>query len=263
MKRLQLFEWEDQPWVPNVVRDYITDHLHHVMTRGKLFEPVLPLLTELLQNTGTRRIVDLCSGAGGPFPELAESLQAASAEPVEIVLTDRFPNRAAIERLKQVTGNRVTYRREPTDAFDVPAELSGVRTMFTALHHFGPDQVRRLLSDAVAKRQPFLACEAIERDLHTIVKVGLFNLLSGLLVTHRVGPVTLARAFCTWLLPVGPLAYTWDGIVSCLRVYTCDELRELSAGLDDASYRWEVGQVAGRNDFGPFRVTYLRGQPTG
>ncbi|MBL8829031.1 MAG: hypothetical protein JNM18_18765, partial [Planctomycetaceae bacterium] len=240
MKRRHLFEWEDQPWLPAVIRDYITDHLHHVMTRGKLFEPIVPVLADLLKTTNSRRIVDLCSGGGGPFPELAELLQQATGNSTEIVLTDRFPNLAAVERIARDGHGVATYRPEPIDAFDVPRELSGVRTVFTALHHFRPEQVRGLLADAVAKQQPFAAFEAIDRDLHSIVKIGLFNLVSGVLVTHRVGPVTLARALCTWVLPVAPLAYAWDGIVSCLRVYTADELRAMSAGLGQGNYTWEV-----------------------
>ena len=27
MARLQLFEWEDQPWLPSALRDFVTDHL--------------------------------------------------------------------------------------------------------------------------------------------------------------------------------------------------------------------------------------------
>ena len=29
MKRRHLFEWEDQPWLPTVSRDFITDHLRY------------------------------------------------------------------------------------------------------------------------------------------------------------------------------------------------------------------------------------------
>jgi len=29
MRRFHLFEWEDQPWLPAVFRDFITDHLRY------------------------------------------------------------------------------------------------------------------------------------------------------------------------------------------------------------------------------------------
>jgi hypothetical protein len=29
MERLHLFEWEDQPWLPSALRDFVTDHLRY------------------------------------------------------------------------------------------------------------------------------------------------------------------------------------------------------------------------------------------
>ncbi len=65
LPRLQLFELEDQPWLPRVVRDLATDYLHFVETRLALHMPAVPLLTGLMRATGNTRVVDLCSGGGG------------------------------------------------------------------------------------------------------------------------------------------------------------------------------------------------------
>jgi hypothetical protein len=40
----------------------------------------------------------------------------------------------ASRALEAESGGRLVGRLQPTDATDVPAELQGVRTMFTALH---------------------------------------------------------------------------------------------------------------------------------
>ena len=51
----------------------------------------------------------------------------------------------------------------------------------------------------------------------------------------------------------------WDGVVSQLRAYTPQELRELAAVVEPQGYDWQVGQVHVRRM--PGRVTYLTGAP--
>jgi hypothetical protein len=41
-------------------------------------------------------------------------------------------------------GERFTYHAEPVDATEVPAEMTGLRTMFQAFHHLRPEQARTL-----------------------------------------------------------------------------------------------------------------------
>jgi len=70
MARVHLWEWEDLPWVPDFIRRFITDHLRFLAQVMGLFQPLMPQLVEALRASGARRIVDLCSGAGGPVPGL-------------------------------------------------------------------------------------------------------------------------------------------------------------------------------------------------
>ena len=66
MGRLQLIEIHEQPWCTASVRDGVTDFLQFATSRRDLFSHVAPLLARALRAAGTRRIVDLCAGAGGP-----------------------------------------------------------------------------------------------------------------------------------------------------------------------------------------------------
>jgi len=260
VNRLHLFEWNDQRWLPGVFRDFITDHLHYSIDRGQIFTPVVPLLHKTLAATGHTHIVDLCSGGGGPYPGLARRLATDFGLPVRVTLTDLFPNRDAVARATRESDGQLTYRPEPISAFDVPADLTGLRTLFTSLHHFRPADVRRLLSDAVAKRQPIAAFESLERNVPTMFKIGTFTFLSGILATHRVGPLTPARAVFTYLLPLAPFFYSFDGLVSCLRTYTPADLQKITADLG-ANYHWQIGQLDARHQFGPYKITYLIGVP--
>jgi hypothetical protein len=49
----------------------------------------------------------------------------------------------------------------------------------------------------------------------------------------------------------------FDTVVSCLRIYSVTELRDLTTGLD--RYRWDIGTVRGKTV--PIWVTYLIGGP--
>jgi hypothetical protein len=63
----------------------------------------------------------------------------------------------------------------------------------------------------------------------------------------------------TYVLPVVPLCTLWDGVVSCLRVYSPRELESLISGLQRNDYRWEVGRLAAPKM--PSELTYLIGVP--
>jgi hypothetical protein len=62
------------------------------------------------------------------------------------------------------------------------------------------------------------------------------------------------------LISIVPFVLFFDGIVSCLRTYSMEELTELTGGLSSSGYRWEVGTEKGR--FVNFPVTYLIGYPS-
>jgi hypothetical protein len=58
---------------------------------------------------------------------------------------------------------------------------------------------------------------------------------------------------------VTPFVLFFDGLVSCLRAYSPAELREMTRGLANREYRWEIGEKSG--GLLPLRITYLVGCP--
>ena len=61
-----------------------------------------------------------------------------------------------------------------------------------------------------------------------------------LVLTLRIRPVSLDRLFWTLCVPVVPLVYLWDGMVSHLRTYSVAELSALHGAFDN-EYTWECG----------------------
>lgn len=258
MRRLHLLEIADQSWCPSAVRDGCVEYLQFMGDVGKVYAPVVPHLAEALRQSGGTLVVDLGAGAGGPWRSLLPALATVGQSP-RVRLTDRHPNRAAFDRIARDTAGAVTGDPRPVDAAAVPEDLHGLRTIFSALHHFRPDEVRAVLRDAVARGECIAAFEATRRDARAILLMGLTPLFV-LLATPFVRPFRWSRLFWTYVLPAIPLVTIFDGVVSCLRVYTTDELRALTRDLggDDAGdYTWEAGETGS----GPIPLTFLVGAP--
>jgi hypothetical protein len=257
MPRLHLLEIEDQPWCPAVIRDAATDFLQFAIHTGNNYEPVAPVLGRLLETAGTARIVDLCSGGGGPWPRLIAD-PALEREDLDVHLTDKYPNVEGLRRIVEGRANgRLRVHPEPVDAMAMPGSLTGLRTMFTAFHHFEPAAARAILHDAVETRQPIAIFESSERSPRGVLLM-LLSPLFVLLSTPFIRPFRWSRLLWTYLIPVIPLVVLFDGIVSSLRTYSPEELRELAEGIGAKDYRWEAGTLQAR---GPIPVTYLIGTP--
>jgi hypothetical protein len=256
--RVHLFELEDQPWFPNIIRDLATDYLQFMETKMKLHRPVVRLLANALRDTRTTTVVDLCAGGGGPVVSLQEEI-SASGVPVHFILTDRFPNLAAFERLER-EHRGIEGHRQPVDATSVPPDLKGFRTIFNAFHHFKPDDARGVLRSAVDARQPIGIFEIPERTIPIVIATALVTPILVLVVTPFIRPFRWSRLLFTYPIPLVPLTCLWDGFVSQLRAYTPDELKSLATSLGDVGYRWDAGKVKLQGL--PTLLTYLIGQPT-
>jgi hypothetical protein len=96
----------------------------------------------------------------------------------------------------------------------------------------------------------------VSRSALAFFSVGI-GLLAVFIATPFVKPFRFSRLLFTYLLPLMPLCILWDGIVSCLRVYSPDELRTLVAQLGNTDYDWDIGTTR----VGPGVATYLIGTP--
>jgi hypothetical protein len=253
--RFHLFELEDFPWFPNIIRDLATDYLQFMEARMALHRLVVPVLAEALRATGATTVVDLCAGGGGPVVPLQQELEGAGV-PVRFILTDRYPNVSAFERLEREHPGIEGYQT-PVDATAVPGDLIGFRTVFNAFHHFKPADARAVLHSAVSARQPIGVFEIPERTIPIVIATMILVPILVLLTTPFIRPFRWERLLFTYLIPLVPLTCFWDGFVSQLRAYTPDELRELADSLGDVGYRWNAGKVNGS----PPHLTYLVGLP--
>jgi hypothetical protein len=259
MPRIHLFEWEDQSWFPAVFRNFITDHLEFHVSRA--YVPAMNKLAEKLSTSGYSKIVDLCSGGGGPMPKLLPVLAQLRGESIRVTLTDLYPNIDAFRDIEEKSMGAISFKSEPISAMDCPEDLEGFRTIFTALHHFRPDGAKNILEDAMRKNVPVAAFEASERTLLSLSTVPLSMFVGSFLLTPFVGKPSIGRLFFTYVIPLAPIFFTWDAIVSCFRTYSPEELEVLTSDLVAEGYKWEIGQIPARMYGTPFKITYVIGMP--
>ncbi len=252
MKRLHLFEFEDQRWFPKTLRSFATDWLRVVQSRMRLHEPVVEVLRELLATTGDHRIVDLCSGSGGPLVDIFREFEARG-KTIEVLLTDRYPH-PTLESLPI----GMSLHAESVDAREVPSDLVGCRTIFNGFHHFNRDEALGILRDTVAARQPIGVFEITERRLLGVAIAAVIPLLVWIM-TPFIRPFRWSRLAFTYLVPIVPLLCLWDGVISHLRAYHPDDLHGLAEDVADDGYAWKSGRL----DVGhlPVRISYLTGTP--
>jgi hypothetical protein len=238
MRRRHLVELEDLSWWPRAFRDAETDYLVTALRAAKTYSVMLPRLAAALEKCAAKQIIDLCSGGGGPWPDLLPALRTAGAD-VSVCLTDKYPNLPALANIaNKVPG--VRFEAESVSALDVPRRLSGFRTVFTAFHHFRPADARAILASAVRDRQGIAIFEATSR---TPLALGMMLgvPLAVWILTPFIRPFRWSRLFWTYVLPGVPLAMLFDGAVSCLRIYTPDELRAMAQEVGGEVFDWEAG----------------------
>ena len=67
--------------------------------------------------------------------------------------------------------------------------------------------------------------------------------IMALVITPFVRPLTWKQLIFTYLIPIIPLCFAWDGAVSNVRTYTLEDLDILLEGLESENYKWEKGKI--------------------
>jgi hypothetical protein len=237
-----------------VLRDCVTDYLGFIITKTTAYRCIQRRLKKSIAQSRATRVIDLCSGGGGPWAD-GEHIKDYSGG-VSVCLTDQFPNQVAFERTKTMSNGQADYWSEPTDATNVPECLLGFRTLFSSFHHFRPEKARAILANAVEHKQGIAVFEGTRRSALALFSMILVPFMV-LFLTPFIRPFRCSRLVWTYLIPIVPLLALFDGVVSCLRTYTCEELKELVSGLPQ--YNWDIGEE--RVHRSPIPITYLIGLP--
>lgn len=259
MKRIHLFEFEDLAWFPDWLRKCLTRIMMVLHKLLNTSEEMADLVNRALKYTDNNTIIDLCSGSGGPMPEVLEILKKKFHVPEpRLIMTDLFPDREYAAQFNTDKNEEIIYLTDKVDAARIDADLTGLRTMVGSLHHMKPEDARKILKNTMDSIQPFLAFEISDNSFRRALwwVVIPVNILSALAVSLLARPFTWQQFVFTYLIPIIPIVYAWDGAVSNARTYTLQDMDILLAGLDSEEYLWDKGVLNGRSN-----KLYLMGLP--
>lgn len=243
LPRLQLFEFNDAPWAPPLLKQTVIDALSRAIRWGRLMDGLVDPLAACLEAAGTAKVLDLCAGAGGPAIVLSEAM-ARRGHDAHFLMTDLLPHLAEWRAACAAAPARLDYVAEPVDATAVPAALGAgrVRVIINALHHFPPPVARQVLRGACADAPGVFVAESLVRNplsFAAMAPVGVAALMAApLLAADR----RLARALLTWVTPIALAVSAWDGTVSSMRMYEPAELTAMVADLP--GWSWTSGRYA-------------------
>ena len=113
-----------------------------------------------------------------------------------------------------------------------------------------------MLADAFERREGIAVFEGATRGAWTILALSAIPFLA-FRAALMARPFRWDRFFWNCVIPVVPAILWIDGVLSCLRSYPLDDLRELTGGLSAADYEWEIGD----EDGGRVPIRYLIGGP--
>jgi len=224
-----------------------------------MYDCTIPLIETMLEHVKDKKVVDLCSGAGGPWTQLYQKITERFGM-ITVTLTDRFPNLKSCGEGESTITGKIEYKIDPIDARNFPEELKGIRTIYSGFHHFRPVVAKEILKDVIAQNVAIGIFEHTERQLKNVIRF-LLTPLFVWFVTPFIRPLSFGRIFWTYIIPAIPVAFSWDAIVSCLRTYSTEELEALVKGIGKKEYTWEIGTCNNPNSMLPIKVTYLLGYP--
>ena len=266
MKRIQLFEFEDFSWFPSGIRTCMTNLIVVLQRFMGTSEVVADKIREIRKRVEFTQIVDLGSGSGGAMPDVMKSLQETEeGKNLEVLLTDLHPNPEFVQQFNADSSDHISYREESLDATHLENAPEGLKTMMNSFHHMPPDKAKSILKSAQDNRQPLLVYEIGENNIPTIVwwlalpiSLPLVWMMACFL-TFFVRPLTWRQIVFTFIIPIIPPAYAWDGQASLVRMYTFDDLNSMIDEFRTDEYTWEMGQAKTKD--GKKRGTYLMGIP--
>ena len=259
MTRRRFKEMHDYDWFPDIWRRGMTDFLSCFATLFVQYEPVFPLIAGMMRKSGLRKLRDFCSGGAGYLLSLLRYLRENNIPADGVELSDKYPNLDAFERITRHSSGAVRYVSSFVDALNPPFDGQEIRLLFSAMHHFSPDELELIINRARKDNCAVGMFDYSCRDPLRAIPLLILLIPHIFILMPFAGPFSWGKMFWTYILPAIPLALLTDAIISRWNGYSPKELKAIIDKLPYNTYEWECGSKL--NFLRTGKVVYLTGCP--
>jgi hypothetical protein len=213
----------------------------------------IPAISEFIERTGSRSYLECCSGSGEILGLVVSNIPGKIADDRNFILSDIKPLPEFVNKINADRDSKIRYNETPLDATQIPAELNYPRIFINSFHHFAPETASRIIQSSVQDGQGIIILEYVRHS-----PLGYLSMLAGSLIILVTLPFVVAprrlflMALLTYAIPLFPLMFLWDGVVSCLRVYRPEELSSIAT---EAGISVEISSVVKRSLLYPAGVS--------
>ncbi|TBN06330.1 hypothetical protein EYD45_00130 [Hyunsoonleella flava] len=266
MKRKELFEFEDFNWFPSTIRTGMTNLILVLHKMMGTTEVLSKLIIDLRQKAHFDTVVDLGSGSGGPMPDVVKHVNTITPnDKLRLILTDLHPNSKLVKTINSNSNTSIRYHETPVNATNLAKAPKGLKTMIASFHHMNPIVAKNILQSASENKVPILIFEIAKNNIPFLVWILLLPIslsiliVMSLLMTLFVKQLSLSQIIFTYIIPIIPIAYAWDGQASLMRTYTFEDIETLIEELESHYYDWEISDAKKEN--GKKLGYYVMGYP--
>ncbi len=222
----------DMPWLP----EGLALTLREILSVGNArpfrgyYKAVVDEVADAVASGNYTRVVELGAGSAPISRMLATDPRLAG---IDLIPCDARPDIMAYRDLQRQYPERIRPESRPID-YSAPQEWpAGTLLVLSAtLHHVPGKDRAAVVANLIASADGVLVAEPLRRNAVSMAFVLLSlvpALLLPLLYAARRG--RLRRVLWCWLLPIAPILFVWDGIVSSLRMWTSEEWSAEAASI--------------------------------
>lgn len=214
---LHLFEFMDHARTPQAIRQTLLDVLDFCNRDFRPhYQDIAAEILRHLKGTPITQVVELGAGTAPITQALAGS---DSSEHLRLIPSDLYPEPTLWKKLENQHPKQVQPAYHPVD-FTIPQQsVPGSSVVLSAtLHHIPTTQRMATLQALAESADLVLIFEPVQKNPVSMFLV-LFAVIPALLtpLARWTSPGSVRRVLWCWLVPIVPLMFVWDGLVSCIR----------------------------------------------
>lgn len=226
-KEHHLFEFMDLPWLNKSLRQVLREILDFGNSAPfrSYYTFVAKQVVQVCEKWNCTEVYELGAGTA---PMSRHIRQQPNAKSLRLLPCDLNPDLEIFHQLKSGSNGQIDPIFTPVDYttdFMVNRNQQNSLLLFSAtLHHLKFDERTNLISHLLPNCRGIVISEPLHKSLSSMVFVFL-SLLPAILLplAHIRHPGRMKRFLWCWLIPVGPLFFLWDGLISAWREWSVQE----------------------------------------